>query len=72
MCWPRCSFFELRAVEALERMEAARGEEPGSGTAWLRLREVVRRFKGSGEQLAELLAPRDGVGVDVARLIRAE
>ena len=62
-------FFELRALEALERVEAARGGEPESGTAWQRLRNAARRFKGSEEQLVELLTPRDGKGVDVARLL---
>ena len=59
-------------LEALERVAAACGEAlPGgeAGAAWRRLGEAARGFKGSGEQLAELLAPRDGTGVDVAQLL---
>ena len=46
--------WELRALEALAEMEAARGER---GAARQRLGGALRRARGSPEQLTQLLQP---------------
>ena len=50
-------FWELRALEALAEHEAEAGH--GDGEAWSRLQNAAHGMRGSGEQMRQLLRPRD-------------
>ena len=60
-------FYELRALEALARMETT------PGPAWERLGAVLQRTRGSDQEIVELLQPRAGAPLgDIVSTPRSE